>query len=223
MTDLMDHERALLLVLGEGDRPADAFLALLDHPDVVAYALPAPWAFERAGVDLLEAMPDLETLTRENLPEALDTLVRLHDAPTLEAVVRKTWLEAEEQVRAFFLQRSVLSTFAGIFRFGPRTREVPPPPVFVEEQIYIHKCELVYRIRRGPEPRPIVAPPEEGSLVFYPFDVANAAVRRDVGLGEGNAPVLEAYAFAPARDQHRRILEEVAAGKGWRVVDPDDG
>ena len=42
-------EQALLLVLKDRDAPADAFLALLDHPDVRTHRFPAPWAFERAS------------------------------------------------------------------------------------------------------------------------------------------------------------------------------
>ncbi len=217
-----DHERALLLVLKEGDAAADAFEALLAHPDVAAYQLPAPWSFESAGVDLMVAVPDLDTITRDRLPEVLGTLVRLHTQEVLEAHARGVWRATSEQVRSYFLHRSLGQTIAGIVRLGPKTIHLPPPEDFVQEQVYIQRFELQYRLRastvRGEEGEE-AAPAEEGSLVLYPFDAANHGTRREAGLGEGAGPVLEAFAYTAGRDRHRRVLEDVAHGRGWQVLD----
>lgn len=218
-----EHERALLLVLRERDAPADAFLALLDHPDVRMHHWPAPWAFERAGVDLAAALPDLETITRERLPAILEVLTRLHTKQALDAVVADAWRTADERVRAFFLRRPALTVFASTMRMAPKSWELPPPPEFVAGQVFLHRFEMEYRLSRGDEPADPAAPPEEGSLVLYPFDPANAAARREAGLPEGSAPVLEAFAYAAGRERHRRVLEDVAHGRGWQVVDTAAG
>jgi len=214
-----EHERALLLVLRERDAPADAFLALLDHPDVRLHQWPAPWTFERAGIDLAAAVPDLETITRERLPQVLEVLTRLHTKEALDTIVANAWRSAGEPVRAFFLKRPVLATFASTVRLAPRSVELPPPPDFVTGQIFMHRFEMEYRLRPGDEPQDPAAPPEEGSLVYYPFDPADAAARREAGLPEGRAPILEAFAYAAGRARHRRVLEDVAHGRGWKVVD----
>lgn len=216
---LLDHERALLLVLMPNDPVSDAFLALLDHPDVVAWSWPAPWTSDRAGVDLLAAMPDLRTITREHLERILDVLVRLHTPEVLDRLAREVWSVTDERVRGFFLKRPVLGTFASIFHLAPKSAELPPPPDFVEGQVFAHGFTMEYRLRRGDEPPNPVAPPEEGSLVFYPFDVANSAARREAHLPEGRGPVLEAFAYGAARDRHRQVFDDIAHGRGWQVVD----
>lgn len=220
MKAVYDHERALLLVCREGDAPSAAFEALLEHPDVAAWVMPAPWAFELAGVDLLSAMPGLGTITRDRLPEVLEVLVRLHTRERLEAHCQAIWRATSEQVRAYFQQRSFGATLAGIFRVGPKTIDLPPPPNFVQEQIYTQRFELQYRLHSSGERTELAelaAPPEEGSLVLYPFDVANEGARAEAGLGEGTGPVLEAFAYTSGRERHRRVLEEIAHGRGWQV------
>ena len=217
--DLHDHEKPILLVLKEGEPAGHAFLALLDHPDVATHQFPPPWYAEKAGVDLPEAMPDLETITCDRLTAVLDTLIRLHTKEDLDRIVNEMWREVDEQVRAFFLKRPVLTTFASILRMAPKTKDMPPADEFVEGQIFMHRFEMEYRLHRAWEKPNPVAPEEEGSLVLYPFDPQNAAARRDGNLDEGPAIVLEMFAYGPARDRHRKVLEEVAKKGGWRVID----
>ncbi|MFV1958787.1 MAG: hypothetical protein ACC662_05170 [Planctomycetota bacterium] len=221
MKPLEDHERALLLVTRDGARPAAAFEALLEHRDVVAHQFPAPWDFERAGVDLLAAMPGLDVIRRENLDDVLERLVALHTPRLLEALCRETWRAVDERVRSFHLQRSILATFAGILRVGPRTADLDPPPPFVEDQVFIHGFKMNYRLRRKRgEERLLHAPEEEGSLVLYPFDPPNRVGRREAGLEEeGRGPVHELFAYQSGRDRHRRVLEDVARRKGWTVAE----
>lgn len=222
MKPVYDHEKALLLVLKDRDHPAEAFEALLAHPDVTAYHLPPPWASELGGVDLLAAMPDLETVTLERLEPILDVLIRLHSRERLEALCAELWRETSEQVRSFFLSRSLGATLAGIFRLGPKTKDLPPPADFVQGQIYTHKFEMQYRLHRGEGEPSVVAPAEEGSLVLYPFDVANAGARKETGLQEGTGPILEAFAYQAGRQRHERVLRDVAAKRGWQVLDSPD-
>ena len=219
MNQPFDHERALLLVLREGDAPAAAFLALLDHPDVRMYQLPAPWAFERAGIDLPAALPDLETITRERLPQVLEVLLRLHTSEVLGALVRDVWRAVDERVRAFFLKRPVFATFASTVGMAPKSAEIEPPEEFVAGQVIVNRFEMEYRLQSGDEETDPVAPPEEGSLVLYPFDPVNAAARREADLPAGSAPILEVFAYEAGRERHRRVLEDIAHARGWQVID----
>lgn len=223
MDQPFEHERPLLLVLKERDAPADAFLALLDHPDVRLHQWPPPWAFERAGVDLPAALPDLETITRERLPQVLEVLLRLHTREGLDALVTRTWRDVDERVRAWFLRRPVLQTFASTVGLAPKAKDLTPPEEFVTGQIVIHRFELEYRLVPGDEPSDPTAPAEEGSLVLYPFDPANAAARKEAKLPDGSGAVLEAFAYAPGRARHRRVLEDVAHARGWQVLDTAEG
>lgn len=220
MNPVPDHEHALFLLLRDGESPALAFEALLDHPDVRAYAFPPPWTWERAGVDLLAAVPDFGSFERANLARGLDALLRLHTAEALTALTGRAWGEVEEPVRAFYLKRPTLETMAAILKMGPKSTDVAPPSEFREAQVILNPFEMQYRLRMPGETVDPQAPAQEGSLVVYPFDVANAVARREGKLGEGSAPVLEAFAYAEARARHRAVLEDVAHGRGWRVVDP---
>ena len=219
MNQPLDHEHPLLLVLREGDRPSHAFLALLDHPEVRLHQWPAPWSFERAGIDLPAALPDLRTITRERLAQVLDVLLRLHTPQALDALARQVWRGADERVRAFFLRRPVFATLASTVGMAPKSAEIAPPEEFVRGQVIIHRFELEYRLGPGEEPWDPAAPAEEGSLVLYPFDPANAAARREANLPEGTAPILEAFAYGAGRARHRRVLEDVAHARGWQVID----
>ena len=223
MEQPFDHEQALLLVLKERDAPADAFLALLEHPDVRMHQWPAPWAFERAGIDLPAALPDLETITKERLPQVLEVLLRLHTREALDALVTQTWREVDERIRAWFLRRPALSVFASTVGMAPKSKELPAPQEFVTGQIVIHRFEMEYRLAPGDEPSDPVAPAEEGSLVLYPFDPANAAARKEAKLSDGTAPILEAFAYGVGRDRHRQVLEDVAHARGWQVIDTGEG
>ncbi len=214
-----DHERALFLLLRDGESPALAFEALLDHPDVQAYAFPAPWSWERAGVDLVAALPDFGSFERANLARGLDTLLRLHTPEALAELTQRAWREVEEPVRAFYLKRAALETMASILKLGPKSIDLSPPSEFREAQVILNPFEMQYRLRTQGEVVDPQAPAVEGSLVVYPFDAANAVARREGELGEGGAPVLEAFAYAEARARHRAVLEDVAHGRGWQVVD----
>jgi len=222
MNQPFDHERAILLVLRDRDDPADAFLALLDHPEVRMHQWPAPWAFESAGIDLPAALPDLEIITRERLPQVLQVLLRLHTPEALDALVRRLWRAVDERVRAFFLKRPAFTTFASTVGMATKSRDVDPPAAFVAGQVTIHRFEMEYRLSpESGEPDP-VAPPEEGSLVLYPFDPANAAARTEADLPAGDATVLEAFAYGEGRARHRRVLEDIAHARGWQVIDTAD-
>jgi len=223
MNQPFDHERALLLVLRDRDVPADAFLALLDHPEVRTHSWPAPWAFEKAGVDLAAALPDLETITRDRLPQVLEVLLRLHTRVALDALVSNVWRGVDERVRAFFLRRPVFATFASTVGMAPKSADVAPPDEFVAGQVVIHRFELEYRLARDVEDADPVAPPEEGSLVLYPFDPSNTAARREAELPAGDATVLEAFAYGSGRARHRRVLEDIAHARGWQVIDTAEG
>ena len=223
MDQPFDHERALLLVLKERDAPADAFLALLEHPDVRMHSWPAPWTFEKAGVDLPGALPDLETIDRERLPQVLEVLLRLHTPEVLDTLVTNVWRSVDERVRAFFLRRPVFATFASTVGMAPKSRDVAPPEEFVAGQVIVHRFEMEYRLGVEGEASDPVAPAEEGSLVLYPFDPANAAARKEADLPDGEAPVLEAFAYGAGRTRHRRVLEDIAHARGWQVIDTAEG
>ena len=61
------------------------------------------------------------------------------------------------------------------------------------------------------------APDEEGTIVLYPFDPANASAREEAGVAADSGVVLEAFAYEPARERHRAFCQMVAAEHGWRV------
>ena len=214
------HEEPLYVVLPVGMRAADALGRFLDDARVRHYQFPPIWAFERSGLDLPSAMPDVPCVTRDNLEDFLRDLTLLCDGAALDRLVTRTWLSVDEAVRDHYLQRSTLQTFAAIFRVGPRSNEQAPPPAFRADRIHDHGFEVQYRLApdRGPStPR---APREEGSLIYYPFDPANASGRAEAGLDEGDAVVLEAFAYEEGREQHRDVLEAMGRDIGWELVDP---
>lgn len=219
-----DHERALLLVLRPGTHPAEAFEALLDHPDVRAFHFPAPWAFEGAGLDLLAARPRLGTLSRETLRPALDGLLALATPELLDATTARAWADVPEAVRQFYLQRPATSVALSVLRLAPKSIALAPPDAFRQVQVYFARFELEYRLDRvSQEPADLREPPEEGSLILYPYDVSNRPARRELGLPEEGGPVLEAFAYAPGRERHRAVFEDLAAARGWQVVDTRGG
>lgn len=220
MKGLEDHERALLLVLKDGAHPAEAFEALLAHPEVRAWQLPPLWTWDHAGLDVIAARPQLGSIRADNLRDALDALLALADEPALERLSVSLWRQVDEQVRQFYLQRPLVGVLASMVKLGPSSRDVPPSDGFKQAQVFLNRFEMEYRLDRpAGEPAQPTAPQEEGSLVLYPFDVRDRYARREVGLGEGTGPVLEVFAYASGRDRHRRVFEEIAAARGWRVVD----
>lgn len=221
MKALEDHERALLLVLKDGSHPAEAFEALLDHPEVRAWQLPPLWALDHAGIDLIGARPQLGSIRRENLRETLDALLALADEAALERLSARLWREVEEPVRQFYLNRSFGGVFASMMKMAPSSRDLPPSAGFKQAQVFLNRFEMEYRLDRpvGQAPEP-TAPPEEGSLVLYPFDVRDTYARGEVGLPEGGGPTLEVFAYAGGRERHTRVFEDLARGHGWHVLDP---
>jgi hypothetical protein len=220
MADPFGHERPVLLVLKEGESPAEGFRAFVGHPEVVAWSWPSLWSLEAAGADLAGALHDVREVALANLDRVLAALVARCDRAALERLVAETWAQADERVRAFFLRRGAIQVMASAFRLAPRSAEFPPPPAFVADRVHEHAFTMEYRLRREAGAREAVAPPEEGTLAFYPFDPADAAGRREAALDGGAAPVLELFAYDAGRARHRRVLEDVAARRGWRVAVP---
>lgn len=214
------HETPIYIELPVGADPGTEIVRLLDDARVRHYVLPSMWQFERAGFDMTAAMPEVPSLTRDNLPRFLEDLTLLCDSTALDRLVNRLWLEVEESVRDHYLKRGTLQTMASIFRMAPRSNETAPPPSFRSDRIHDHGFELQYRLaHEGGANTPGVVQ-EEGSLMYYPFDPANAAGRREGGLREGDGVVLEAFAYDASRERHRSVFEAVGASVGWRIVDP---
>jgi hypothetical protein len=216
------HEDPILLVLPDREPLASALPAVLDHPDLRHHALPPLWAFDRAGIDLPAALAGCRSLTRDTLEEVVEALLRLCDAEHLDGLVRRAWADVDERVRQHYLSLSIGQTFATIFKVAPATLERPIPDAFREDRIHENGFEIQYRLAPETDVPDFRAPEHEGSLVFYPFDPANEAARREAGLGPGTGAVIEAFAYEPARARHREFLEAVAREHGWQVVEPRD-
>ncbi len=214
------HEDPLYVVLPPTLAAGEALARFLSDEHIRHYQLPAVWSFERSGLDLPTAMPDVACVTHENLAEFVRDLTLLCDGPTLDRLVVRTWQTVDEAVRDHYLQRSTLQTFAAIFRVAPRSIEQEPPPVFRADRIHDHGFELQYRLSGDRTPSSTVAPVEEGSLIYYPFDPANASGREEGGLPEGEGVVFEAFAYVDGRERHREVLEAIGRDIGWEVVDP---
>jgi hypothetical protein len=220
VTALPSHERPILVVLRGGERPGEALRALLSAPAVRQHLLPAPWALERAGIDLRPVLPDVTSVTLGTLPRVLETVTRLATPECLEALVESTWKGAEESVRAWYLRRGLVGTLRAMFRVGPRTVDETPPAAFREDRVKENGFVVEYRLDPLPGSGNPLAPAEEASIAVYPFDLADATGRREAGLPPGDEAVLEVFAYQAGRDAHRAFLEGIARVTGWRVVDP---
>lgn len=220
MTPTPSHEIPIYVELPVGADTGAEIVRFLDDPRVRHYALPPMWQFERVGFDMGSAMPEVASLTRENLPRFLEDLTLLCDAQALDRFVHRLWHDVEESVRDHYLQRGTLETMASIFKMGPKSTQLAPPPQFRIDRIHDNGFEVQYRLAPDAAVSEAGETPEEGSLMYYPFDPANAAGRSEGGVGEGSGAVIEAFAYDVARDQHRDLLTSVGAGAGWRVVDP---
>ena len=211
----LPHERPLTLLLPPGADLGIALAQALAHPDVRVAALPPLWFLDPAGIDLVAALPDLRALTAESLPRLVAALRRLCGPSALEACVQRTWRAADPHVRGHFLRQGALKTFAAFFGWGARNRDSAPPDAFVDEQVRAHRLEIQYRLAPEPSPEPTPAPPEEGSLIVYPFDLDGALARRELGLPAGGGPVIELFAYAWQHERHvafwRRLGEELGA------------
>ena len=179
MTAGPTHEDPLLVLLPPGTDPGAEIRAFLEHPLVGHFVLPPMWALDRADVDLPDALPQVPTVTADNLSEVLDTLTRICDEAALDRLVQATWRRVDEMVRDFYLKRSTLQTFAAIFKLSAKSIDREPPAQFRTDRIHDHGFETQYRLAdRGDLEGSFLAPPEEGSLVYYPFDPENAGARR---------------------------------------------
>jgi hypothetical protein len=217
------HERPLFVVLPSPDAVGEALVAFLSSDEVRAFALPALWDLAQGGLDPLRALPGVRRLDLDNLPRVVSWLLEHATPAALARHAEATWAEVPDRVREYFLKRSVLATLGGIFRVGKPASSFPPPPSFVADRVHEARFEVAYRLERLPgAASPPAAPPEEASLVLYPFDPRNAEGRAEAGL-EPNGPeaVLEAFAYEAGRARHRAFLESVAGPRGWRVADPD--
>ncbi len=215
----VSHERPIYLVFGEGLAPPALLARLLAAPELRQVVWPPPWFLDRAGVDLVAALPGVRTIDLANLETVLRTALHLCDGARLDALTARTWREAHEQVRLHWLDRGMLGTFASLFRVGTPTREAPPPEAFRAERVHEYPFEVQYRLAADGgafDPR---EPPQEGSLMLYCFDPANAAARRELGE-PGRGPLLEVFAYGPGRGRHRAAWERIAAPLGGRVLDP---
>jgi hypothetical protein len=214
----LPHEQPLYLVLPRGTTAGTALERVLARPEVKAYALPTPWFLEPAGVDLLAALPELRSITAQNVGRVLEAAERLCTRPVLEERSRQLWHEADERVRQHFLKRTMAQVIAGLFRVGPRSNTLPPTEEFVADRIHEHRFEVQYRIapERGGEEYP--APPEEGSVVAYPFDLKNDVARRELNLDRDSGHILEVFAYVWQHDRHRALWQSVAADLGARLM-----
>ena len=218
MDPFFPHEQPLYVALPRGTTAGAAVEHVLSRPEVKAYALPAPWFLEPVGVDLLSALPDLRSITPADVDRVLEAAGRLCTRSLLEARSRELWLEADERVRQHFLKRGTLQVLAGIFRMGPRSIDLPPTQEFVADRVHEHRFEVQYRLspERGGETYP--APPEEGSVIVYPFDLENRLARKELGLDGNAGPILEVFAYVWQQDRHRALWQSVARDLGARLL-----
>ncbi len=216
--DLLPHERPLTLLLPPGLGTGEALRRALARPEIAGYHLPAPWFLEAQGLPTPPALAGLRALTPERLPQALAALESALTPERLAAHAASYWLEVDEQVRQHFLRRGALATLAGIFRVGPRSIDLEPPPEFVEERVHACRLEVVYRLAadRGGERFP--APPEEGSLVAYPFDPHGRIARRGTEFEGEDGGALEVFAYVWQHGRHRTLWSAVAEELGARLL-----
>ena len=153
-----------------------------------------------------------------DVERVLEAAGRLCTRSLLEARSLELWREADERVRQHFLKRGTLQVLAGIFRMGPRSIDLPPTEEFVADRVHEHRFEVQYRLspERGGETYP--APPEEGSVIVYPFDLENRLARKELGLDGDVGPILEVFAYVWQHDRHRALWQSVAQDLGARLV-----
>lgn len=222
MINAPSHEVPLYLVLRPDVRAGAAIGQFLDDPRVRHHLFPPIWRMDAAGVDVPAAMPDVAVVARDNVDAFLEDLRRLCDASALDRLVERMWHAVGESVRDHYLGRGTLETFAAIFKVGTKSVDRTPPPRFRADRVHEFNFEIQYRLAVEDETGSALAPGQEGSLVFYPFDPANAAGRVEGGLDEGPGVVLEAFVYDHARERHTALLQSVADQVGWQVIDPLD-
>ena len=222
MTTVPSHNRPFFLELPSDTRVGAGFQHVLEADAIRHYAIPAPWQFERAGVHLASWLPKEKTLRAGMLPDALEDLVRICDGALLEQLVQRTWTACSEHVRDHYLQRGTLSTVASIFGFSKKSRAIDPPPAFTTDRIQEFGFQVEYRLAEEEGDFATAgAPMHEGTIACYPFEIEGRTALAEAGLEPGGGPLLEIFAYGPARDRHRGVFEQIAAAQGWRVRDPD--
>jgi hypothetical protein len=212
----------MLLVVPDRGRIAAAVRAVLAHDRVRAWTLPPLWTLAWDGVDAVRDLPAIRHVDLETVGPVVSYLLAASTPEGLERHVAREWERAGNRVREFFLRRSALAVFSSILRMGTPSAEVAPPPLFRSDAIHVAKFEAAYRLHVVPGAvARAEAPPEEASLVFYPFDPENAEGRAEAGLDpKGREAALEVFAYDAGRTRHREHLQAVAREQGWRVVDP---
>lgn len=214
----LPHEEPLLVVLPRSTGAAEGIRRFVSRPEVKAYLLPAPWFLEDAGVDLPAALPDVPTFTLENLDRVLEAAQRLCTPEVLRERAESLWRASDERVRQHFLKRGALQVLAGMFGGGTKTVDVPPPEEFVRDRVHEHRFEVQYRLAKDRGEGLYPAPPEEGSVVVYPFDPESALVRKQHALGPRDGAVLEVFAYVWQHDRHRALCAAVAQDVGGRLL-----
>ncbi len=218
---LPSHERPILLLVPDPAGVAEALRALLTHVEVRAYALPAVWDLSFGPVDAMKGLPAVPRLDLGNLGEVVRYLAGAATPAALEAWLARTWQEIHDRVRQWYLKRGAMAVLGSLFKVGRPSASYPPPPAFRSDRVHAAKLEATYRLHvvAGAVTDP-VAPAEEASVAWYPFDPRDVEGRTDAGLPpDGRECVLEVFAYEAGRARHLRVLEAVAAASGWRVVD----
>lgn len=215
MASPLPHERPAWLLLPPGADVGAALVRALGHADVRVHALPPLWFLDAAQVDLPARLPGVAALTRETLPRVVQACAAACTPEALQALAGRAWREAEEPVRQHFLRAGTLATFAAIFGLKRKSRDVPPPPAFVGEQVFTYRLECQYRLAPEPTSAPTPAPPEEGSLIVYPFDLAGHHARADGGQPVGG--LIECFAYAWQHERHEAFWQRLAGDLGARL------
>jgi hypothetical protein len=215
------EQRPLVLLLPSPAAVADALRAVVADARVRAFALPAVWDLAWGPLDALSALPDVRRLDLDNLPKVVAWLQRVATKETLEGLVAAQWRSLPDRVREFWLRRSALAVVASLFRVGRPSGAFDPPESFRLDRVLAMRLEASYRLARDPDaPWDREAPPEEASVVWYPFDPAGALARADLGAeAAGHGAALEVFAYEAGRARHRSHLAQVAARHGWRVAE----
>lgn len=219
---LASQERPLLLLLPGPSALAAALDAVLTHERVRAFAFPALWDLAWGSVDAAAARPDVRCLDRASLGSVVEGLLEAATPQALDAYVADTWKSLPDRVREWYLGRGALKVVASILRVGTPASSLEPPEAFRRDRILTARFEASYRLFPLPgASRDPVAPAEEASVVFYPFDPEGKIGREEAGTAAtGAGASLELFAYQAGRERHREHLEGVASEHGWRVVDP---
>jgi hypothetical protein len=223
---LPSHERPILLLVPGPAGVAEALRALLTHVEVRAYALPAVWDLSFGAVDAMKGLPRVPRLDLDNLPGVVRYLADAATPEALDAWLSRTWQEIHDRVRQWYLKRGAMSVLGSLFKLGKPSSAYPPPPAFRSDRVHAARFEVTYRLHVvAGTATDSVAPAEEASVAWYPFDPRDGEGRSDAGLpADGPEWVLEVFAYEAGRARHLRVLSAVAAASGWRVVDtPAEG